>query len=294
MDSEILARRKGVGNYRLSPVAASIFVLVAVLGTNTIMYGSYDGAFSHVYSYFLCCCTVAIVSLPRRELSTEWRRGLALGVVIGLATMVRPTNLIGAPIILLILPARPKDAAWTVAAFSAAFVVSTLPQTAWWMATTGSPISYSYHQEGFDFAHPHLLEFLFSVRKGVFFWCPVYLLLVVTALFAPKERRIEAGVLLLIVAIFYYTCASWDPWAFGGSFGSRPAVDMLPYLVLAASLALPAHIAPPLRLILGALLLALVATNLTQAWGYISQEYIKFDETTWDNYVLFWRSVLHA
>jgi hypothetical protein len=156
--------------------------LVAVFaGTNLFYYTTLEGGMTHAYSFFLFALflrlTVAWHANPR------WATTLALGGVLGLVVLVRPSN--GVVVLAFLLY---RDAAlprWgdkldllarqrrrLLAALGMSVAVL-LPQLAYWKYSTGSWLYYSYRGEGFFFARPRILDGLISYRKGLFVYTPI-------------------------------------------------------------------------------------------------------------------------
>ena len=106
------------------------------------------------------------------------------------------------------------------------------PQLVYWKYSTGSWVYYSYGEEGFYFNHPHIIDGLFSYRKGWFIYTPLMLFFVIGFFFMRK--RIPE--LLLPLSIFLllniYVVFSWWCWWYGGSFGARPMIDSYGLLAL--------------------------------------------------------------
>lgn len=107
-------------------------------------------------------------------------------------------------------------------------IVTLLPQLLYWHAATGRWFVYSYgSNEPFYWLAPQIGNFLFSVRKGLFFWSPVLLLAIVGIFISYKRRRqLYVGLVVFLVLIVYISSAWWS-WYYGGSFGQRVAVDFM-------------------------------------------------------------------
>ncbi|MDE7259181.1 MAG: hypothetical protein K2N77_08100, partial [Lachnospiraceae bacterium] len=81
--------------------------------------------------------------------------------------------------------------------------------------------------EPFYWLAPQLGNFLFSVRKGLFFWSPVLLLAIIGMVVAYKMReKLYTGLIVFFLLIVYVSSAWWS-WYYGGSFGQRVAVDFM-------------------------------------------------------------------
>lgn len=106
--------------------------------------------------------------------------------------------------------------------------VTLLPQLFYWHAATGHWLVYSYGaDEPFYWLAPQILNFLFSVRKGLFFWSPLLLLAVAGIFVMDKSRRqLHTGLVVFLLLIIYISSAWWC-WYYAGSYGQRVAVDFL-------------------------------------------------------------------
>ncbi len=225
-------------------------LVVVVFGTNVFHYASYDASFSHIYSYFLVAAY--LLALLRYRAGAEGRGApFLIGILLGLIVITRvPNGIVGVMAAAAWLDARRGDAlagrglrdlAW----FAAGLGLALLPLALYWYAATGSLIVYTYGEEGFAWQDPALAAFLFSVSKGLLFWAPLLVLAVPGFFLIPAGLRPWFSVSAPIaVALQVYLCASWQPWDFGGSYGSRPFVEFMPILAIpiAATLArLRAH-----------------------------------------------------
>jgi len=258
---------------RCSDAVSSTALLALGLGTNLFFYASYAGGMAHPWLFFLTALLL--------ERTDRWHRHqhprdvLWIGAVLGLAVLTRPTLALLALVPLCWNAAAPRlllrhARTWALAAAVGALCL--LPQLLYWKATTGQWFHYSYGDEGFDLAHPHLLAGLFSYRKGWFVYTPLALIALagLVPLARSAEGRSYARLLLLFGVPFLYLTFSWTQWWYGGSFGSRVMIDVLPLLAwpLAALVERAWRAATAWRVALAALLLACIALNLFQQWQY--------------------------
>jgi hypothetical protein len=101
-------------------------------------------------------------------------------------------------------------------------------QLLYWKIVTGMFVVYSYGSEHFTFLKPEIVNVLFSVRKGLFFWSPI-LLTVFPGLLYVRKRAPEFFVpILLFLPLNIYVISSWHCWWYGGSFGHRAFVESMP------------------------------------------------------------------
>ena len=84
---------------------------------------------------------------------------------------------------------------------------------------------YAYLNEGFNFLRPHLIDFLFSFRKGFFVYTPIFLLSLVGLFYWFKSTFFHAFWWLLSMIILTYVLSSWHMWWYGGTFGTRVLIE---------------------------------------------------------------------
>lgn len=220
----------------------------------------------------LLSCTAAWYAPPRGR----WAAGI--GLFWTLAVLVRPTEALY--LVVLLAWGLVSKAAWQgrlarwgrywrhlgLAAGVAGSVLSL--QLFFWRVVAGHWVVDAYASEHFDFAHPHVLDGLFSFRKGWLLYSPLLgaalpLGLPWLARFAPAAVPV---ILLLLPAVVYLTF-SWEQWWYGGGFGARPLISLYPLLALLLGALLTAR-RPPLAAAARALVLGCLLLNLWQSWQY--------------------------
>ncbi|MDD2380897.1 MAG: glycosyltransferase family 39 protein [Mariniphaga sp.] len=224
-----------------SDVVAAITLALVILATNLMYYVITEPGMTHVYNFSLITAFVWF-SVKWIEKPTV-KYTLVLGFLAGLITLIRPVN-----VLVLVFPAFIGIASWRdfkdrlaihwkkiVLAGFIAFLVF-VPQMVYWKLQTGQFVFNSYMDQGkFFFLKPHILNGLFSYRKGRLVYTPVMALAFVGLIW----MRRKAGELLIPVILFtlvnIYVVFSWWCWWYGGSFGSRPMIDM--YGIMALPLA---------------------------------------------------------
>lgn len=219
-----------------------ITCVLVTYATNLFHYASYDACFSHIYSYALFnlflyyLCWYEERARNKNE-SNKLYQTCIFGLLAGLIFMVRNTNIIFVVTYVFYgvkdfttLKQRAKE---IIAPKRAVPIVITgfitlLPQLCYWHAITGKWFVYSYgSNEPFYWGNPQIVNFLFSVRKGLLFWSPILLLALIGMLYAYKKRQqLYTGVIVFLVLILYVSSAWWS-WYYGGSFGQRVAVDFM-------------------------------------------------------------------
>ena len=247
------------------------------LGTNYFYYTAYEPAMAHAVLFLwqaaLLYCTVRWYEAPR------WRWALGIGLFLGLAVLCRPTEALFALVPLawgLRLSRaglRERGRQWAAhagqlgAAAALALGVAGL-QLGFWHLTAGQWLLDSYGTERFDFQHPHLLEGLFSFRKGWLLYSPLAGVALLGGWALRRTVPAARPVLLLLVPGLLYVTFSWEQWWYGGSFGARPLVSLYPLLALPLAALLAAAARRGWQRGARSVMMGLICLSLWQTWQY--------------------------
>jgi hypothetical protein len=276
-----------------SPSVVWWTLVVMVFGTNLFHYATYDSIFSHAFSF--CLFALFLHGVERWYARPGAGRTIALAVVAGFITLVRPTNSV-IFIFALLFDINGRDGlrerlllvrrnAGLVLAGALVYAATLSPLFAYWKYITGHWIIFSYTGEAFDFSHPQIFKVLFSVRKGLFFWSPVLLLATAGFFVMRKYKRAYVLPTLVFMPLNLYIIASWRDWAYGGSFGHRAFVESIAIFAFGyASLVESQPGRAPARgmIIIASCLLVILSTRLmVEYWLGV----IPFDGTTWQRYL---------
>ena len=216
----------------------AITLAMLVMATNLYYYTVAEPGISHVFSFFLF--NGFIFYMLKWNEQPQWKNSFLFALFAGLVVLVRPSN-----IIILILPVLywnakgfGKQVFWLweqrmkILLMIMVALLMVLPQLVYWKYSTGSWIYYSYGEEGFYFMHPHIIDGLFSYRKGWFVYTPIMLFFVAGFFFIRKKIPELFMPLLVFLLLNIYVIFSWWCWWYGGSFGARPMVDSYGLLAL--------------------------------------------------------------
>ena len=256
----------------------ALTLLALVAGTNLLYYSSIEAPMSHAYSFALFA--VFMVTSVSWHGKPDLKRSVALGLLAGLISLIRPTNIVIVLFFLLWdvksikelrLRAGQLATNWRLILImaAAAFLVW-LPQLIYWKTVSGQWLYYSYNEEGFFFSSPQWINGLFSYRKGWLLYTPVMALALAGIPVLWKYRRGFFWPLLAFLVVNLYVVFSWWTWWYGGGFGQRPLIESYALLAVPmASLLLYAHHGGTRwrRLIVG-LVFLLVLHNLFQTMQY--------------------------
>lgn len=222
----------------------SLFVVVAGLiclffGTNLLYYTYREPGMAHVYAFFLW--TLVLWRTPKIYENASWKNFFILALIVGLLVFIRPSNAVAAIFILFYnlpnLRERIKFIANHILKFGLLLIpisVLSILQVLMWKHMLGETVLFSYNSEpGFIyFASPKIMNVLFHVHNGLFIYAPVLLFALIGLITGIIHKKKNFILLAVILFISTYIFASWWAWWFGGAYGHRCYVDLLPLLAI--------------------------------------------------------------
>ncbi len=217
------------------PPWVSFLAVVGVgLGSFLTFYLTYHAIYTHALTFLL---VALFADLWMREEKAA-RDYAVLGVVLGIATLVRWQNAVFGLLPAIDLLARARSNGWRAsvrssAAFSAAFLLGVLPQLLSWKAIFGRfyigvPLGPDYVR----WDDPFLTEILFSSRHGLFSWSPILIVSTVGLAGFVRAHPRRGAPLAIVALLVWYVNATVADWWGGGSFGARRFDSALPILAL--------------------------------------------------------------
>lgn len=218
--------------YYFTQKITAILLLILLAGTNYLYYTLLENAMTHNY-LFTVGSFIIYISIKWHQ-SPEYKYAVLLGLLIGLAIIIRPTEIFWCLIPLLWTIKDRKTFAGKIeivrqnlsqlVALVATVIVVGGIQMLYWKAASGKFIYYSYDGT-FDFLSPHIIPGLFSIRKGWLVYTPVMALaLIGLPLLWFKHKPLFVPFVTYTLLVVYITF-SWHAWSYGGSFGCRPLVQ---------------------------------------------------------------------
>jgi hypothetical protein len=223
-----------------SDMITALTIITLFFATNLFYYTFRDGEMAHSYSFFLVSLFVWLTCRwHERQKSIYF---LWLGLTVGLATLVRPTEILIFLVFVLYgvysfsgLVEKIKNIVFSyknIPLFLMGFILIWSPQLIFWKMQAGSFLFFSYGDEGFFWTDPKIVNFLFGYRKGWFVYTPI-MLFAIAGLFMLKTKNKNfklAIIAYLILNIYVLSC--WWCWWFGGGFSSRSLVQGYAFLAI--------------------------------------------------------------
>ncbi len=219
-------------------------IISVFLGTNLFHYMTRSMSMAHAYSF--CLFAFIVWFTPRLYRNPVYGNAIIIGLVVGLSTLIRPTNAIIVVFILCYDVYRLSDLLERkrfylsqlkkIMATVIAAVIVLIPQLMYWDEMTGKIFRYSYENESFIYwMKPKIAAVLFDVQNGLFLYSPMALLMVLGIIIGLKSKQYQSPSLAIIFCVITYVFASWWAWWFGGAFGHRCYVEF--YALFAIALA---------------------------------------------------------
>ncbi len=250
-------------------------------GTNLYWYTLFQGTMAHVYCFALISAFIwysmewhAVATRPGSGIRHSLWPAVRMGLLLGMITLIRPTNIIVVIFFLLYGVVSPvglkhritklrEDYAYLII-MGLMFVIVWLPQMIYWKEMTGRWLYFSYgNDERFFFSDPAIIKGLFSWRKGLFIYTPLMIFAFAGIIALWIRRSPHALPVTLFVPLNIYIIFSWWCWWYGGGFGQRAFIDSYALMAVAAASLLSLASASSIRAIRIVLLTAFVLLALT-------------------------------
>lgn len=231
--------------YRVHAWSKAFTLFASVFGTHLFYYAVVEPGLSHIFSF-------AFVSMflyySIRYFSTFQNKYiLFLSLILGIIVLIRPVN----GLIIFIWPFTAMN--WETfrqgirratqqkiigVAAGCSFLLMISIQLIIYKISTGSFMIYAYREEGFNFLSPHIIDILFSYKKGLFLYTPLLLLSLSGGYFLLKSSPFAFYAWFGFFALITYVFSSWWMWYYGGSFSGRVFVEYIPLFMILLALTL--------------------------------------------------------
>lgn len=228
---------------------------------------------SHGILFFLYALLIGL-TIRWHENKNLWNAAL-IGLVIGLAVLCRPTELIMIFIPLFwnthtkegrqekwkFLKENPKHIVFAALTMMAVFVI----QLVYWKIVTGSFL-YDVGSK-WQFLNSWF-RVLFGFEKGWFIYTPLTILFII-GLFLSKGWSFR-NALLVFGILNIWIIISWHDWRYGGSYSTRALVQSYPIFVLGAGIVVHKLLKMKTKILWIGSITLLIGLNLFQIYQYNS------------------------
>lgn len=264
-----------LSTWAIGPLPRALICMAFILGTNIFYYAVCEPGMSHLYS--LAFVSAFAYQGRRFFLVPNGRPLLWAALAWGMLVLIRPIN--GLTILMLPLLAGSSSkftAGWTylrqhAGQFGLAVLLALLIpslQLLIYKLQTGHWLVYAYGTAGFNWLDPHILDVLFSYRKGLFVYTPLAFLALWGLGPFWRQYRFSAVSLLFFLALLTYVLAAWEFWDYGGSFASRVYIEYYVLFALPLAFGLDRFRRPALRKLYLGFMVLLVLVCQIQTYQY--------------------------
>ncbi len=216
------------------PVITAFTCLIIGIGTNLYYYTTTEPTMSHAYSFSLVAAFIYF-TLKWYELPS-YKYSIIIGLITGLISLTRPTNVIIVFIFILWNVCSFKDfkvriqflfSNYKFLLFISVFAFMIwIPQCMYWKLVTDHYFYDCYGDTNrFFFNNPKIIDGFFSYRKGWLLYTPVMTFALTGIFFLRKELPGFFRPVLIFFILNIYIIFSWWCWWYGGGFGLRVMID---------------------------------------------------------------------
>jgi hypothetical protein len=230
--------RRSLQLIELQDAWISMLLLSTLFASNLFVYAITDPGYSHIYSFGILSFFLWKCLQFKKEAGLNHIYWLAFAM--GLMVLIRPINIMVVFALPFIFGSKEKlvelfqqvlkPKVFLISLFLCLSLMSfqlifyKLAGGHWWI--------YSYKEEGFNFLEPHFFDILFSYRKGLFLYTPLYLLSFIGLIKLWSSERFRFWAWLIFFSLLTYILSSWWMWFYGASFSSRVYIEYLPLFIL--------------------------------------------------------------
>jgi hypothetical protein len=224
-----------------SELTVGLLLIMYVIGTNYINYSAVDQAMTHS-TLFTIYCLIIWNSIQFYKDINLFRAGV-IGLLCGLATLIRPTDIISVLIPVFwgvnSVETCKERFQWAfsnlkfIVVAAATFAVMVMIQPIYWKYATGEWIVYSYGDQGFSWLKPHLYDYLLSFRCGWWRFTPLMVLPFLGMIIYDRDKP-SPWLMIGFGLLSLYIVTAWDVWDYGGTAG-RAMVQYYPVLAFPLS-----------------------------------------------------------
>lgn len=213
---------------------SSLIMLIMVIGTNLIHFTTLKNL-ETINSLFVLNCALVWFTIRWHE---SYKKGhlVIIALIIAETTLIKPSEIF-CILIPLLWGIYNKESLMNKISLVKTHILQIIPaaligfamfvpQLIYWYLATGNIIYDSYKNPGvgLDFTSPHIIDILFSYRKGWLLYTPVMIFPLWGMYFLYKQKKELFTVVLVYFLVSFYIIASWTEWWYGASFSVRPLI----------------------------------------------------------------------
>ncbi len=192
-------------------------ILTIFFGSNVFYYTAFEPALSHQPAFF-------IISYLLYQTTKKSRNIFLVGLLSGLLAIVRIADIIALLTILYMMKIKIKE----IYKLLFGFIIAISPQiyTQYYFYHNILTNPYLTGASGtWRVSINHLLEYLFSIKRGLFIWTPVFVMGIVGLVKSKKT------VIIVSILLAWFIHSSWSAYLSAG-FGQRFSFSLIPFITI--------------------------------------------------------------
>ncbi len=210
-------------SYNDTVVAIVLFLLV--VGSNYLIFTTIDAGMSHCWLFTVYVFLLLNTHYYYRDFKAKY--ALRIGLLVGLATLTRPTDILSCIIPVLwgmesvSFSAIQKRLALLMANYRSLLLAIICAggvifiQLAYWKYASGHWLFYSYVDQKLYFRSPNFFNYTFSYRSGWLVYAPIMVFAFIGIIPFLKWGKNRVAILSFFLLNYYVVCA-WSVWWYGG------------------------------------------------------------------------------
>lgn len=221
---------------------SSLLMIIIVFGTNYINHLTIDDL-GTVNVIFMLTSIVLWNTIKWHE-NYKGKHLIVIFICVTLAALVKPTEIfvLFLPLLWNVTSIEKLKQKITLLITNRKYIlismiiclVIALPQMLYWHHKTGKFIYDSYKNPGvgLDYFSPHIIDILFSYKKGWLLYTPIMIFSLIGFYFLYKKNRQIFYACAVYFLVSFYIIASWTEWWYGAGFSTRPLISTYPILAI--------------------------------------------------------------
>lgn len=237
----------------------AVVLLILGMATHWLEYAAISNGLSHTWLFTLLC--ILILSTQRFYEKNSHAALAGIGLSIGLATLVRPTEIFWLLVPLFWNIKSVKERLefiwmhkWKVIILLLIIGSISAIQFGYWKYVSGDWFVYSYGDQKMDWLHPDFLKGLKDTNIGWWTYTPVMILIIPGFLMLYKKEKSLFWPVFIYSFVAVYVTFSWPYWHTGGGLGQRNLIQAYPVMALALAPVISWFLKNKWRKIAGAIL----------------------------------------
>lgn len=259
---------------------SSATIAIMVLGTNYLHFNTLKNLETPAILFMLLAIVVWYTIQWHKQHKLKYM--LYISVALALITLIKPSEVV-AGIIPFAWGIYNKESLWKKIELLKQYkkqiiqsiivgIIILSPELIYWLAQTGNILFDSYKNPGvgLDILSPHIIDALFSFRKGWLVYTPLMILPITGFYFLYRKNRSFFVPTFSYFIVTFYIIASWSEWWYGAGYSLRPMVTSYAVLLfpMATCLERITQTKTIVKATLWIAIITLVFFNLFQNWQF--------------------------